>query len=495
MIRFALFLFLTSVIGLSVVAGLHYTGQWTVYLSFAIAANALLLAGFRRGALYFDTFIGIFLWLGFWLKLSVRVAFTGGVFSEPVGAFDGSPASFDAVLLVATASFGALLFASFVRERFFSYPAEAPGCANSGLFLFYRKHRGIVFTVFVVAAVFFAATNVWFGIYQRGMVAGAVLPYGLSGVWKWALQFGLASMTALIVRFEIELGQRLTPLAIVVPIVEGFLSNTAMLSRGIVLNASAIGLGGLRTMLSRKMRISALRFGTAAALFCLVFVASVLTVNYLRVANFNMTEEELQATEIRAAQLRAQAYEITQSMTTPLFIDRWVGMEGLMAVSSSNIQGWDLWREAWEERFQEGTLSLYDSRMIVSPYVNPGIDRSKNHFVSLPGIVAFFYYPGSIPFLGAALILASWLAAFLEFLTYRFCGANLILCALFAQVIAFRYASLGYVPGQSYLLFGSLLLNGCLIVIADRFLRHVYRRDAAELVLVPRLREHAGCRR
>ena len=301
-------------------------------------------------------------------------------------------------------------------------------------------------------------------------------------------------MTALIVRFEIELGQRLTPLAMVVPLLEGFLSNTAMLSRGIVLNASAIGLGGLRTMLSRHMRIGVLRFGAAAALFSLVFVVSVLTVNYLRVANFNMTEEEIRATEVRAAQLRAQTYEITQSMTTPLFIDRWVGIEGLMAVSSSNIQGWNLWREAWAERFQEGALSLYDRRMIASPYVNPGIDRSKNHFVSLPGIVAFLYYPGSLPFLCAALIVASWLAAFLEFLTYRFCGANLILCALFAQVIAFRYASFGYVPVQSYLLFGSLVLNACLIVIADRFLRHVYRSDAAEPVLAPRLREQAGCR-
>lgn len=104
---------------------------------------------------------------------------------------------------------------------------------------------------------------------------------------------------------------------------------------------------------------------------------------------------------------------------------------------------------------------------MVSPYMNPEIDRSKNHFVSLPGIVAFFYYPGSIPFL----------------------------CALFGQVIAFRYVSLGYVPGQSYLLLESLFLNGCLIVIDDRFLRRVYGRDAAELAFAPRLREHAGRRR
>jgi len=49
-----------------------------------------------------------------------------------------------------------------------------------------------------------------------------------------------------------------------------------------------------------------------------------------------------------------------------------------------------------------------------------------------------------------------------------------VLCALFAQVIAFRYASFGYVPAQSYLLFGSLMLNGILIVGAERVLKRFY---------------------
>ena len=156
------------------------------------------------------------------------------------------------------------------------YPVQAPGCADSGLFLFYRKYRSLVVTVFLVTILFAALSNVWLGIYQRGMVTGTVLPFGLNGVYKWALQFGFASISALIVRFEIELGRRLTPLAIIVPVFEGFMSNTAMLSRGMVLNASAIGFGGLRTMLTRTMRIGTLRLGAATALFCLLFVVSVL---------------------------------------------------------------------------------------------------------------------------------------------------------------------------------------------------------------------------
>lgn len=460
--------FLLSVLillfALSLVAGFRYPGDWGAYLAFSVAANAFLLAGFRRRALFFDTFVGVFLWLGFWLKFSIRVAFAGGGFSEPVGAFDGSPEAFDAVLWVATVSFVTLLSASFIRQRIFSYPLEEKRFGESALFLFYSRHRWRVVAVFFSAVVFVAISNVWLEIYQRGMVSGTVLPFGLNGIYKWALQFGLASGAALIVRFELELRQRLTPLALVAPIIEGFLTNTAMLSRGMVLNAAAIALGGLRTMRSRNMQVDAVRLGAATVVFLFLFICSVLLVNYLRIATFNPGDSGI----------RSQTSAATHSMTVPLFIDRWVGIEGLMAVSSSGLQGWDLWRAAWQERFQEGTPSLYDSRLISSPYLDPSIDRSRNHFVSLPGIVAFLYYPGSIPFLCVALVAAAWFAAVVEIVTYRYCGRNLVLCALFAQVVAFRYASFGYVPAQSYLLFGSLILNGLLILGAERALRRTY---------------------
>jgi hypothetical protein len=43
-----------------------------------------------------------------------------------------------------------------------------------------------------------------------------------------------------------------------------------------------------------------------------------------------------------------------------------------------------------------------------------------------------------------------------------------------AQVVAFRFASFGYVPAQSYLLFGTLLLNVLMIAAVDWVLRRYY---------------------
>ena len=154
--------------------------------------------------------------------------------------------------------------------------------------------------------------------------------------------------------------------------------------------------------------------------------------------------------------------------TKVLFLDRWVGIEGVMAVSSSSLRGWPLWKEAWGEKYSENRISLYDDKIIISPYRNT--DFTKHHFVTLPGVVAFFYYPGSYVFLFGGLFFLGIFSALIEISVYRLGGKNLILCALLSQVVAYRLAHFGYVPAQSYLLFGALFLNLLLIYFANRLL-------------------------
>ena len=48
-----------------------------------------------------------------------------------------------------------------------------------------------------------------------------------------------------------------------------------------------------------------------------------------------------------------------------------------------------------------------------------------------------------------------------------------------ALVVAYRYVHFGYVPGQSYLLSGALVLNVALIYLVGRVL--AYRSGAGEL--------------
>src|SRR5437899_3285714 len=164
-----IYIFYAVIFVLAFLAFLKYPGQGHVYVLFTIISNALLYFGFRKNAIFFDTFIGIFFWLGFWLKLTVRVAFMDGQFYDPVGNFDGSGAAFDRALLVTSCGFFGLLAASFLREKYvFTYPVELTDGAHEGLRNAYQNHRKAVWLGFAILFVSVAVTNFYFGIYQRG---------------------------------------------------------------------------------------------------------------------------------------------------------------------------------------------------------------------------------------------------------------------------------------------------------------------------------------
>jgi len=455
----ALLLFWSIVITLFIMASSKYVGQWYVYLLFTIASNLLLYFGFRSKAIFFDTFIGIFFWLGFWLKLTIRVAFSGGLFNQAVGYFDGSGAAFDKALLVTSCGLSGFLLISFIREKFFfNYSGKIEGVHLQGLFGLYQRHRKMIWVLFLVLFVFIGVTNAYLGIYQRGSITRTTLPFGLNGVYKWLLLFGLASISALILRFEFEINKKTSFVVILLSLLESFVSNVSLLSRGMILNSSALLYGVIAGLRKYSIKTNLRFFIIAFLLFSTLFISSVFVVNYLRSSIYLDNDADLSE---------------THAMTTPLFIDRWVGMEGVMAVSSYPKLGWGLWKSAWKEIYNENETSFYDNNFIESAYVNT--DKSKHHFISLPGVIAFFFYPGSFYFLFFSMFFLGGLAFIIEYATYRMGGMNIILCSLLAQVVAFRFASFGYVPAQSYLLFGTLFLNLFIIYFAEKIIR-IYNR-------------------
>ena len=434
---------------LAAIALARYPGSAAVYLLFTLTGNALLYFGFRHNAIFFDAFIGLFFWLGFWLKLSVRVAFFEGRFYDPVGFFDGSGAAFDRALLASSCAFAGLLVARLVRARLFSYPAAPVQRSDTGLFAFYKAHRRWILLAFAALIVIIPASNAYLGIYQRGSLPRTVLPYGLGGLYTWLLLFGLASGSAVILHYEFRLKRQTSYLALVLGLLETFLSNLSLLSRGMLFNAGALGYGALKSLRVDAIRTSLRFWVVAISLFAALFLSSVVLVNYLR----NFTPGQDLVTSNRE--------------TKSLILDRWIGMEGMMAISSYPRQGWELWREAWRER-PALQLSFYDANIIPSPYAEK--DLTKYHFISLPGIVGFFFYPGSLVFLFFSMVALGAFAAAIEIAVFKLGGGNLILCALLGQVVASRYVHFGYVPAQSYLLLGAIGLNLFLLYGADKAL-------------------------
>jgi len=489
-------IFCLAVCVLSFFTVVNYPGHAIIYALFTAALNGLFILGFTKERIFFDTFIGIFFWLGFWLKFSVRVAFMGGNFHEPTGHFDGTGGAYDQALLVASCGIIALLIAAFVRRKFlFSYGEVIKQPRLERIFSYYQKSRKVILALFIFVVGIIVVTNEIFGIYQRGTVPRTILPFGLSGVYAWLLLFGLTSVSAVILDCEFRMKKN-PYLASFIGLLECFFSNASMLSRGMILNGGSLMIGAID---NAKKRFIDLGFGyqlIVLVVFGILFVSSVFVVNYIRgytiissvvdaavqrskelkseaikseaVKSKKLDSPELNVKPLDHSQLNSMALKLSVKTSKPLMLDRWVGMEGTMAVSSYPGLGWDLWIRAWQERYSHTGTSMYDLTFIKSPYLQ--VDMSKHHFIGLPGILAFFYYPGSFPFLFFSMLLLGFLGAGIEMSVFKLSGGNIILCSLIAQVVAYRFAHFGYVPYQSYLLFGSIFLNVLIIFSVDRYL-------------------------
>jgi len=339
--------------------------------------------------------------------------------------------------------------------------------AHEGLHQFYKNNRRAILSGFVILFVSIASANIFFGIYLRGEVPKTILPYGLVGVFSWLILFGLASISSVIMHHEFTTKKRTTYFVVILGLMEGFLTNVSLLSRGMILNSSAMAYVVFKSLNFNTIKTSFRFWIVTSTLFVVLFGSSVAIVNSLRAGN---------SLEYANYQNMYRSVTGNSYMATPLFLDRWVGIEGVMAVASYPGKGWKLWSDAWHEDYSYNKASFYDKNIITSPYVHA--DLKRHHYISLPGILAFCFYPGSLPFLFTCMFLLGVAAATTEVSVYRTGGGNLILCALLAQVVAYRYANYGYVPGQSYLLFGALFLNVLVIYNANKFLMYKYSQTA-----------------
>ncbi len=249
---------------------------------------------------------------------------------------------------------------------------------------------------------------------------------------------------------------------------ETFASSVSMLSRGMILNLGALAYGSLAKLRTRALSAPRLRFWpiTGSAIGVL-FITSAYSINLARGYIYDFVVIDPAPAQNYLKQLPLSAASSVHTTKT-LFVDRFIGIEGALAVGNYPDLGHNLWTEAWKEKFQHVGVSLYDLKILKFPAGD--FNMSKYHFVTMPGLAAFLFYPGSFLFLFASMFACGLLAAGIEYLIYRLGGGNLVLCSLLGQVVAYRFAHFGYVPAQSYLLIGAVLLNGLVIYAARKAL-------------------------
>lgn len=388
-----------------------YPGDAFIFIGFCIASLVMFGVGWFAGKSYFYIFLAVFWLLGFWLKAVLHLIFSYD-FVEPVGNFNGSAMTWDNVISVATVAIFALVLSRIIFILIFkTNDIQQMLVTHPKIPSFYKKHSKIVWWITIAIIFVIAELNAIFGLNQIGIVARYTLPFKLNIINAWVLDTGFVFWLAILLWWDFKLGKKIwLPLSIV--ILSGLLISYSLLSRGYFIYQAGSFLLPFAT-LRKNLRIS-----YHLALVGLLFLVGILlTVHFVMQARDSIypldhrpnTDAVYVATDDISSSGKGNIF-------VKLAVDRWVGLEGVMAVSSWPNLGKDLFFKAWSENAKNKD-PLYTTVCNATSYLKRNHDnKEKFSFASLPGIVAMLFYSGSQWLVFAAVFLLS----FFMFLSEKF---------------------------------------------------------------------------
>jgi hypothetical protein len=378
-------------------------------LAFHLSFLALFVLAARAPRSYAFTWLAGCLGLGFWLKMAAHTVL-GYPYVEPVGAFAGGRAAWNGALDAATA---AVLGVSFARVvQLWWTRAAAVDAAGPEPPPWYARVRRALWLASAFACVAIAVANTFAAFYQVGVNPRIALPFHLTVLPSWWLANGAPLWLALLLTWELKWSPPRHPAGrLSAVLVEMVIASASMLSRG----APIPRLGGyLLVIAERRAPLHARGVGPGpwvklAAGAGAAFLAVLVLVSLQRIALYPpYTPPQVRTAEAAAPAVADRRPETAPTASTPtgitasmhvnptvrevsgLFIDRWIGMEGVLAVVSSRGQGWPLMAAAFFEDPRRGTAGLYQ-HIARTRYSR----HERFTFLTLAGPAAILRYSGS----------------------------------------------------------------------------------------------------
>jgi len=452
------------------VTATQYQGGVFALLLLHLSSYALILLSWFWRPTFFSRALSLFLFLGFVVKLGANLVFRAPLV-EPTGRFDFTFAAFDIVLGFAAAGFlgatiGHLLIGWF-RGR--TTHRAAAATTDTG-------RAWIALGALVLITLATAITNYAFAIARVGMLPQVPLPsivqiaatfwmfwgamLALSVVWGWLLFAGAVRLAS----------------CLILCAGIGSVISISMGSRGqivLYLISSVLCILVWRRSVPRRDKLK--EYISAFALAGMLVLASLLVVMVERSFNFTRdlvanqsapiettgTLEQSAQTEVetesQASETASQASDRHRELAlykigtighelTLLVVMRWVGLEGVMAVSANDSNGWPLFWQALNERAQSRD-SIYQ-QIAQSQYTQ----SDTYNFQTLAGAIAFFTYSGNhlIVFSGMAALMI--ICSLVEGIGQRLLASPLF-SSLVGVALAYNVAQMTYPRSMLVILF------------------------------------------
>ncbi len=445
---------------ISAIAYPAYPGSLESYLLFDLLFIVMLLLALPAPRSHAYGFFALMLFLGFWAKLMLHMIF-GANFLEPIGNFSGGAAEWGRALLVASMAACGISLARLLQlglaARFdASARSSAPAVPS-----WYGQSRKAIWILSLFAILGLNLLNFQTAFYQTGVNPRLVLPFHLNVPLGWLINIGLALWCAVLVHWEFLRSPRSLANTLSLPILESLTSSTSALSRSFYVMHSGSYFFALGSRWAAvRAALTGSRLMGLLLLWILCLAISLTLVSWLRIHVYYLAyEPELlaitpQEKVIPEPVLNAggspqvsQGGAPAPSHATPgasvsnqitpmlrqvasLFVDRWIGLEGVLAVSSYSGLSYELLVAAIQESPKKGADSLYQ---LVAKSNYKATQRFT--FLTLPGVVAVLYYSGSLWIVAVGAMLVTALLIGTEFAALRY-TANPFLASMAALGLA-----------------------------------------------------------
>ena len=437
-----------------------YPGNKLVYLLFSFFSLFYLFYSMSAAKYFFHIFLSLFLFLGFWLKYSLVSVYRNSYFQEGIGNFDFSPKSLDDVLIITTIAIFAFLLSNF----FYGKKIEQKSLKNNiNHFYLINNNKNLISLLVFFLSLFISFINFEYSIYQKGTISNKDLHF-LRNFFVWFYQVGFALIFSLLLDFNLY--KKKFENIIFIICLSFFIISISFLSRNYIFSILPFFLSIYIFSKNYNLNFEKKYLFYLSILFSLIlFFTSFYAVNNLRVKaskvvnlipTEDVDEEDLKNKKEKINNINAfntKTEKLFFDQFLPTFLNRFVGIDGLMAIYSYPKKNYQLFISTFSESLEEGRISFYDSTFLESVYKKPLSDLgNKNHFITLPGIIGYLYIPGSIIFIFCICLLIGFLFCELEKIIDNRLNMPTITASV-SYLISYRLAHFGYAPSQTYKLF------------------------------------------
>ena len=395
-----------------------WPGSKNKYLIFSISFSLLLYFSLKRRPSVGYVFLAVVLWIGFWLKLSIHILDPKLPWMEPTGLFDFSNQAWDEVALVSSIGAFAVLISGFF------FPALS-GKLKPGVI--YKNSinnvQSILWMVGLCIVLFLVIFNEGFDIAHQAVPPPVLnLPFHLQGLINWGLGGGVFLLLMIPLYSDAISGNLVRGVGLIV--IAALAISISLFSRGSVVFQSLTILIPFFVYSVFLFRPSVNQVLKCAVIIILGVSLSVVLSQSRRVAFFASVQSSpaqssptlSSPTKSSAAStfLNFDSYSLFLILKLP--IERWIGLEGVMAMSAHPKKDFELLIRAINEPRLIGALDMYTHEIALSPVK----DITKATYATPPSLFAFWYYSGNlfIVFIGVVFLTILLLGA--EYITMLF---------------------------------------------------------------------------